>query len=91
MTTVHVRKRIPMSDDLERALEQHPEANSLMTELAELGIFVQIDEYDRLIWVATKGVPITIALLRAFKAQAAGLRAICEAGRLRRPPFGEAS
>jgi len=80
-----------MSDALMAAVHEHPEAASLMHDLAGRGIFVQLDERGQVFHVETKGVPITVEQLRAFKTLRADLTAICEAGNIRRLPSEEAS
>lgn len=91
MTTMRTRKRMPMPKALQEAVHQHPEAAALMHDLAGRGIFVQLDERGQVFWVATKGIPITIAHLRDFERLRDDLTAICDAGNLRRQPIGAAS
>jgi len=91
MNTVRLRKRIPMLEALKEALNRYPEAAHLLHELSQRGIFVQLDERGCVFWVATKGIPITIAHLRDFTWLRDDLTAICEAGNLRRQPIGAAS
>jgi len=88
---MRTRKRIPMPKALKEAVHQHPEAAALMHDLAGRGIFVQLDERGQVFWMATKGIPITIAQIRDFTWLRDDLTEICEAGNLRRQPIGAAS
>ncbi len=81
---MRTRKRIPLSEIAKDAIRDNPDAYAVMIKLACRGIFVQLKTNGELFYAETKGINITLDLYREFKAQAAGLTAICEAAGLRR-------
>ncbi len=81
---MRTRKRIPLSTIAQDAIRANPDAYAVMTKLACRGIVVLLRANGELFYAETKGISSTFELYRAFKAQTAGLTAICAAAGLRR-------